>query len=58
MEYVQVVLYFVFGIIVGGKQMLGIGEMIYIGGNLFLQIFFVVWFVNCCQCLVIQGYQC
>lgn len=38
-EYAQVAPHLAFGITVGGKQMLGIGEMTHIGGNLPLQIF-------------------
>ncbi len=33
-EYAQVAPHLAFGITVGGKQMLGIGEMTHIGGNL------------------------
>ena len=40
-----------------GKQMLGIGEMTHIGGNLPLQIFFAVRPANCRQRPVIQGHQ-
>ena len=56
-EYAQVAPHLAFGITVGGKQMLGIGEMTHIGGNLPLQIFFAVRPANCRQRPVIQGHQ-
>ncbi len=54
-EYAQVAPHLAFGITVGGKQMLGIGEMTHIGGNLPLQIFFAVRPANCRQRPVIRG---
>ena len=56
-EYAQIAPHLAFGVTVGGKQMLSIGEIAHIGGNLPLQIFFAIRPANRRQRPVIQGHQ-